>query len=405
MIKKIKVEQLKPGMFVHNINCSWLDHPFLKSNVMLNSDKMIRKIIDIGIREVHIDTHRGLDIDEVQAVEELQQDISSELMEVAEGEREVFNRISLQEELEQAKEIKREAKQLIKNIMEDLRYGKQLELERADNLIEKMINSIFRNSDALLGISRIKKVDEYTFMHSVSVCALMISYCRQLSFDPEVIRKVGIGALLHDIGKVRTPLDILNKNTPLSAGESEIIKKHVEHGCNILSQTSGITQTSMLVVAEHHERYDGTGYPKGLKGEEISIFGQMAGIADVYDALTSDRPYRKRLEPSEALKRILNWDKFNFNEEMVHQFIRCVGIYPIGSLVRLESGLLGVVIEQGTKDLLHPVVQVVYDPKRRGLIEPYIINLSELKVKHEDSIICHESPEKWDINPHGFLED
>lgn len=161
----------------------------------------------------------------------------------------------------------------------------------------------------------------------------------------------------------------------------------------------------MLVVAEHHERYDGTGYPKGLKGEEISIFGQMAGIADVYDALTSDRPYRKRLEPSEALKRILNWDKFNFNEEMVHQFIRCVGIYPIGFLVRLESGLLGVVIEQGTKDLLHPVVQVVYDPKRRGLIEPYIINLSELKVKHEDSIICHESPEKWDINPHGFLED
>ena len=405
MIKKIKVEQLKPGMFINNINCSWLDHPFLKNKVLLDSDKMIRKIIDNGIREVYIDTHRGLDVDEVQIEEEVQQDISSELMKVGEGEPEVSSRISLQEELERAKEIKREAKQLIQNIMEDARHGKQIEIEQADRVIEKMIESIFRNSDALIGLSRIKKVDEYTFLHSVSLCALMISFCRQLCFDREVIAKVGLGALLHDIGKVRTPVDILNKKTPLSEREFEIIQEHVEHGCNILSQTLSITQTSMLIVAEHHERYDGTGYPKGLEGEEISIFGQMAGIADVYDALTSDRPYRKRFEPTEALKMVLKWGKSHFKEEMVHHFIRCVGIYPVGSLVRLESGLLGVVIDQGTKDLLYPVVQVVYDPKRRGFIEPYIIGLSEVNGKDEDSIICPELPEKWDINPHGFLED
>jgi putative nucleotidyltransferase with HDIG domain len=404
MIKKVKVEQLRPGMFIHDLDCRWMEHPFLKSSFRIRNQKAIDKIVEHGIREAYIDSNRGDDVAHAPSEKEVRHQLESELAEAVDKETIIGNPVSRSEELEQAKEIQLEAKKVVCNVMEEVRLGKQIEQEKVEHVVSKMVDSIFRNKDALISLSLIKQKDEYTFMHSVSVCVLMISFCREMGFDQRLITNVGVGALLHDIGKMKIPQKILNKPGNLTGDEFKHMKQHVEFGCQILEESSWITPPGLCVVAEHHERYDGAGYPKGLRGEELSIYGQMASIVDVYDAMTSNRCYRKAVEPTEVLRKIFEWSKYLFKKEMVHRFIRCVGIYPVGTLVMLESGLLGVVVEPGATSLLRPVVRIVYDEKRRGLVKPYDVNLSCPEGHpRTDSIVDSEEPEKWGILPQIYL--
>ncbi len=404
MIKKVKVEQLKPGMFIHNFNCGWLQHPFISNQMKVKNEKIIEKIIGYGIREIYIDTDKGLDLTDAQTEEEVKQEIQTELNKLSEIKPEIENRVSFQKEIVKAREIKKEAKQIVQNIMEDVRLGRQVKVEKVNTIVEKMVNSIFRNKDALICLGRIKQTDEYTFLHSLSVCVLMLSFSKYLGFDYKAIHEIGVGGLLHDIGKMKVPLEVLNKREQLTEDEFKKIKEHVKHGCIILKQTPDISDTSILIAAQHHERADATGYPHGLEDEEISKYGHMASIVDVYDAITSQRCYRNAIEPTEALRKIFEWSIFHFNKEMVQHFIRCVGIYPIGSLVRLESGLLGVVIAHGNKSLLLPVVRIVYNVNKDSFVTPYDIDLSRQMEKGEaDKIVDYESPGKWNINPQSYL--
>jgi HD-GYP domain-containing protein (c-di-GMP phosphodiesterase class II) len=178
----------------------------------------------------------------------------------------------------------------------------------------------------------------------------------------------------------------------------------VEHSRVILEQTPGIDETAKNVAAYHQERLNGTGYPHGLEGEEIGVFGQMAAIVDVYDAMTSDRCYQKGILPSDVLRKLFEWSEFHFNRDLVQQFIRCVGIYPVGSLVQLESGLLGLILNHDEKNLLYPVVRIVFDTKKGKQITPYDIDLSEQSDNGgADKVVCHELPSKWNIKPERYL--
>jgi putative nucleotidyltransferase with HDIG domain len=283
--------------------------------------------------------------------------------------------------------------------MEDVRFGKQVEAEKVERVVEGMVDSIFRNQDALMSLARIKQTDEYTFYHSMSVGVLMISFARHMGFDKQLIQEVGVGAMLHDIGKMKVPQDILNKEGRFTEDEYNRIKEHVAHGRNILERTPGISKISVSIAAEHHERIDGTGYPDKLQGDEISVFGQMTAIADVYDAMTSDRCYQCKTDPTAVLKKLYEWSKLHYSQDLVQRFIRCVGIYPIGTLVRLESGMLGVVIHHGEKNLLQPVVRVVFNVKREALIIPYDVDLTS----NGDRITGYEAPAKWDLNPLAYV--
>ncbi len=403
MIKKIKTEQLKVGMYVHDFNCGWLRHPFLTNSAKIRDDKAIEKIIDAGIRELYIDTDKGLDVADAPTEKEVNQEIQAELRKISKPKQIDTRRVSVQEELVRAKEIKKEAKKTVQKIMEDIRLGRQLELEKAEHVVGKMVNSIFRNKDALASLGRIKKTDEYTFFHSVGVSVLMISFGKHLGLDPELIKTIGTGALLHDIGKMKVPIEILNKPGRLTGDEFAKIKEHVEHGRRILKEYPGIDEVSVLVAAQHHERFDGSGYPRGLKGDEISKFGQMAAIADVYDAITSDRCYHKGMLPTEALKKIFEWGEFHFNRELVHQFIRCMGIYPVGTLVSLESGLLGIILDRGEKSLLHPTVRIVYDMKKGRYVTPYDVDLAQPLNGGGDRVKSYESPARWKIKLENYL--
>ncbi len=399
MIKKIKTGQLKTGMFIHDINCAWFDHPFVGSRVKVKTEKMIEKIIDYGIGEVYIDTDKGPDVPGAPTREEVSREIDTKINEIVKPKLKRGNLVSVSEEIVKAKQVKKEAKETVQSIMSDVRLGKQIEIEKVDHVVEQMVESIFRNKDALSSLGRIKSIDEYTFMHSVSVGVLMISFGKFLGLDKKLIKELGTGGLLHDVGKVHVPAEILTCKDKLSDDQFMMAKEHVSHGRKILEQTPSMHENSIIVAAHHHERVDGSGYPENLEGPQIHQYAQMAAIADVYDAMTSQRCYQRQYHPTETLKKLYEWANA-YNQDLVQKFIRCVGIYPVGSLVRLESGLIGIILDHGEDSLVHPVVRIVFDANKKKYIMPYDIDLS---ASGSDRVSNYELPAKWGIDPEKYI--
>ncbi|CAG0943905.1 MAG: Cyclic di-GMP phosphodiesterase [Rhodocyclaceae bacterium] len=401
-IKKIPAARLKPGMFIHDLDCGWMDHPFLTTRFKLDSERDLRKIHAAGIREVYVDTELGLDVADAPTAGEVSQELERE-MELA-VEKRPEPRASTHEELARARNIHSEANRIMRSMMNDVRLGRQVHVEQIEPMVDKMAGSILRNSGALISLNRIKNKDEYTFQHSVSVATLLMAFCRGLGLDEETLRQAGIGGMVHDVGKMQTPDGILNKPGKLTDDEFAVMRHHVVASREILEITPNISQTALQVAAQHHERYDGSGYPGRLKGDEISRIGQMAAIIDVYDAITSDRVYHKGMPPTEALRKLFEWSKFHFNPELVHAFARVVGIYPVGALVRLESERLAVVVEQRESNMLQPLLRVVFDARRNHYLKPEDVDLSRSMGKGgADRILGHESPDKWQIDPMKFL--
>jgi putative nucleotidyltransferase with HDIG domain len=401
--KKIPIGQLKPGMFIADLGAAWMDHPFLRNQFAVKDEATVRKITECGIREVYIDPTKGLDVADAPTETEVHKEIEAEMIRAA-TEPVQPRRITTAEELGRAKAVHGEAHKIIHNIMNDVRLGKQVQVEAVEPVVEQMTESILRNSGALLSLCRVKNKDDYTFLHSVSVCALLVAFCRAAGLDAETIHLAGIGGLLHDIGKVKVPTGLLNKPARYTDDEFAQMKNHVVESKRILDQTEGISVISIQVAYEHHERHDGTGYAQGLKGEEISRMGRMAAICDVYDAITSDRVYHKGMAPHEALRKIFEWSKYHFDPLLVQQFMRATGIYPVGTMVMLESGRIGVVLEQSEVSLLQPLVKVFYDSKRMQYITPADVDLSKPMGKGgADKILGHEVPEKWGIKLEQFM--
>ncbi|MBF0345753.1 MAG: HD-GYP domain-containing protein [Nitrospirae bacterium] len=403
MIKKVKVEDLKPGVYISDLNCSWIMHPFLSNRFKLKGESQIKKIIGLGISDVYIDTEKGLDVEKAVTRQEIQENLHKEFKEVIEAKKpSTQNHVSTAEETKTATLVIKEAKKIVSNVMDDVRMGKQVKMERIAPVVDKMIDSVFRNQDALVSLGKLKTVDEYTFMHSVSVAAMMISFCREMRVERKEIEEIACGAILHDIGKVKVPIAVLNKPGKLTEDEFVQIKQHVNYGIDIIEKIPTISYNSMCVVSQHHEHYSGKGYPNGLKGDEINKYGQMMAVVDVFDAITSNRCYHKGMSTIEAMRKLLEWSDSNFNKTVTHNFIRSIGIYPVGSLVRLKSNRLSVVVDRGVENsYFEPIVKVVYDiNKSKYIFPPFTLDLS--KDNTQDEIQCHEVPTKWNLDPSVF---
>lgn len=407
MIKTISVDQLTPGVFVADLHCGWLDHPFARNRFLIKDANMLAEVRRLGVGRVDIDTAKGVDPTAARPPEP-----ETAPPEPADGPEPAPQappaegmRNSVREERHVAVAIQREAIGTIGQIMSQVRLGKPVEPGHAEVVVDKMMESVFRNQDALLSLGLIRDKDYYTFEHSVSVTVLALAMGKSMGFDPPTMRALGTGALLHDIGKALTPPEILSKPGRLTDEEFRIMREHVVHSRELLEGTPGISGIALKAAAEHHERYDGTGYPEGLSGEAISIYGRIMALCDVYDAITADRCYREGQEPGGVLRQMLQWAGSHFEEPLVHQFIRCVGIYPVGTLVRMESGRLAVVVEPGSLGLLHPVVRVFFDGARRRPIQPRDLNLSGDPVDYEDDrIAAYESPADWGVQPQDFMD-
>lgn len=403
MLKKVDASQLKIGMFIHDLDCGWMEHPFVRSRFLLSTEEEIYKIRNAKIRGVVIDCSKGMDLDDAPTLAQAEAATEAEVTAIATKPL-IVTRVSLGEELARAAQIRKQAASLVRTVMADARLGKAVELEKVGPVVESVTESILRNSGALLGLLRIKNKDDYTFLHSVSVCALLVAFCRSRKMDEDTIYQAGLGGLLHDTGKALVPDAILNKQGRLTDEEFDIIKRHPRDGYDILVKTPEIGPIPLDITLHHHERRDGSGYPDKQDESRISELAQMAAIVDVYDAITSDRSYHKGMPAAEALRKIYEWSKFHFNPTLAQEFMRCVGIYPVGTLVLLESGRLGVVIEPHETSLLTPKVNVFFSTKNQGYIKPLTLDLSKpLGFGGGDKIVRHESAEKWNVNPMQFM--
>ncbi len=391
-IKKISTSELRIDMYVHKLGRSWMDHPFVTNQFMIKDSHTIQKIASSGIREVLIDTTKGLDIEDALLLDTEENPISATKTKKP-------AKVSVAEESIRARALYREATSVINNMMRDARLGKQVEIQSLNPLAERIVQSTIRSSHAFSGISRIKTKDEYTFMHCVSVAGLMTAFAVEMGLDAETIQQVAIGGMVHDIGKTLVPDHILNKPGKLDNDEFVVMKHHVDFSDQLLKEHTDLSQVARDVTLQHHERMDGTGYPLGLKGDQISLIGQMSAIIDVYDALTSVRVYKNAWEPSTTLKKLLEWSPAHFNPKLVQNFIKCLGIYPVGSLVELESGRVGIVIEQG-EDILRPMLRVIYNTRHKAYVKVSELDLAKEKT---DRIKGVHSPEELGINLADFI--
>ena len=399
-IKQIPVSSLTEGMFVHDLNCGWLDHPFARSRFLIRNRETLERIQRLPISTVSIDTRKGRDITAAPAREALR----SEQPRVLDAPRQTPvapaappHRHSFDQELPQAAAITRDAHRVIAQLMQGIKLGQQVRLDATASVVQRMTRSLLRHPDALLALGRIRRVDRYTFEHSINVCALMVAFGHDLGLHPETVNALGIGAMLHDIGKVKISDALLNKPGALTEAEYRLMQTHVRHGHHLLAD-AGIDPAALAVVSEHHERWDGSGYPRQLRGEQISDHGQMAAIVDVYDALTSDRCYHAALCPTEALRNIYAWSGSQFQPELAQQFIRFIGVYPVGSFVQLASGHLALVLDRGD-DRLQPRVRLLYDTLRQRRIPSHDLDLAEA----DDAIQGYGDPGRWGLDGQQLL--
>ncbi len=314
--------------------------------------------------------------------------------------------LSINEELKQASKTVNRSKEVIFSMFNEARMGKMVNLENALSLVSEITSSVMRNPSALIGLARLKTKDNYTYMHSVAVSALTVSLSRQLGFSDEQSLEAGLAGLLHDIGKMAIPNSILKNPGKLTDEEFSVVKDHPEAGHRILFESGTVGEIALEVCLHHHEKVDGTGYPDHLSGDNISMFARMVSICDVYDAITSNRPYKQGWCPSESLHRMAGW-KGHFDQNIFQAFVKCIGIYPVGTLVRLQSGRLGVVVEQPVgKSLLLPKVRVFFSCKSNKYIMPQLLDLADPGIG--DKIVAYEDAKKWqlkDINKYWLGDE
>lgn len=272
------------------------------------------------------------------------------------------------------------------------RLGNALDAEQCLPLVEEISRSVHRNPGALVSLARLKTADDYSYMHSVAVCALMVALARQLGMRPEQCRQAGLAGLLHDLGKAVMPPQVLNKPSKLTDHEFAIMKTHPERGHALLLEGKGVGEAALEVCLHHHERMDGSGYPHKQHGDQIHVLSRMGAICDVYDAITSNRPYKLGWDPAESIARMASW-KGHFDPSMFSAFVRSIGIYPTGSVVRMASGRLAMVVEQNPDKLSAPVLKLFYSTKSNMLITPVLLDLAT--TQSTDRIDAREPLEKW----------
>ncbi len=378
-------------MYLDELAGSWIKNPFWRSRFVVSNPKQIALIKASGIREVWIDTGKGKDIGApaLPAAVELQPNPAGQLLRSR-------HPVPIAEELARAVHVCAQAKGAVTSMFREARMGNAVDAQGVSAVVQEITDSLARNDRALISLARIKTADDYTYMHSVAVCAMMAALARQLDLPEQDVRAAGIAGLLHDMGKALLPLEVLNKPGKLTPAEFAIVRSHPERGHRLLSMGGNVDAMALDVCLHHHEKFDGSGYPKGLKDTQISLHAKMGAVCDVYDAITSNRPYKTGWDPAESMRMMGQWAADGHFDPAVFQlFVRSMGIYPVGSLVRLQSGRIGVVVDQAAASPTAPVVKVFFDSNTLQRIGPHTLDLSDASIG--EKIVAREEPAKWNF--------
>lgn len=356
---------LQLGMFIADLDCPWLDTPFLLQGFLLE-DEEDRKTLQRLCRTVVVDTLRSTI--EVSGPQADLRPPNTELKEYVEE-------VPLELEMPRAHKTYARSEVVLNELVHDMRTGSHLHLEKVDDVVDDMVESVIANPDALMWVARLQQEHGTTYTHGLRVSVYLLALGRQLGFPARELHHLGMTGLLLDLGKTRLPVELLGRRGKLTAAEFETVKRHVELGIEMLSGSAGVHSNVLEGIAQHHERLNGRGYPRGLKAEEIGIFGRMAGIADTFAALTSPRTYDQTVSPSDALSTLYDAAGEYFHRPLIERFVQAIGAFPVGSLVELSAGEVAIVVRHNRVRRLQPTVLVVTDRDKRKLEQPQLLDL------------------------------
>ncbi len=393
-LQQISIDDVKVGMYVEEI----LERDgrlVVSENLTIVSTQQIEVLKKRGIKSVRINTQKAVaDL----SLEDTDPDSEES---IRKREEEYY------QELDTAVNVHHEGVIRVSEVLQAIRDGNPFSLSIIKSAAEDIVESIQRNPDALISLSQLKGYDNYTYVHSVNVAILVSSMAKSMGYSKDSLVELGVGGLLHDIGKMRVPDKILNKPGKLTDTEFAIVKRHPEFGVETILDKRGISDIARKIVLQHHERYNGKGYPLGLKGERIHEVGLIAAVADVYDALTSDRVYKTAWTPQKALALIFQGSDKEYSRRVVELCTRHLGIYPVGSFVKLVSGELGVVIRMDRGKLLSPVILILFDKNNTRMKKPYKIDLWQ-KQKEDDGeqykIEISLNPKAFDVTVGDYIQ-
>ncbi|MFY8274063.1 HD-GYP domain-containing protein [Pseudoalteromonas sp. SSDWG2] len=380
MNETISIQQLKSGMFVVEVT-KQTGKVKIKNQGWVKTAEAIKKLKKVGVLEVVIDPSKTLQKDPPPPVKTEQVDVQNSPEDTVHNEPQTpadpwASSVSFEKEVGKAQKLYNQAKALQKRAFADIQQGKNIDVKPFKDVAHGFMDSVFRQQDALTCLTRMREKDAYLMEHSINVSILITIFAKHLGFSSDLIHELATGALLHDIGKVKIDEDILLKPSKLTDEEFEQIQQHAHFSKEILEQ-AGLSGIAIEIAGFHHERIDGSGYPYGKKGDELSQYARMAAIIDVYDALTADRVYKTGLTPIAAFKILKDGAGTAFDDTLVNQFIQCIGVHPVGTLVKLSNHKVGIISRSNPSNPMRPVVKVFYNAKHSRYIEVEDINLAK----------------------------
>ena len=400
MIKKIRIDQLAPGMYIADLNNHWVPRNNASRSGLIKDQAVVDKVRQLGVTELHIDTDKGKDCPEgipVDAMKQLQAEQFRTIAEQSGGNG--LARTPLEKERERAEKTYHLARKTINTVLDDIKNGKAIDSNAVDDTAAELVASLDANENALACLSHIRSKDEYLLEHSINVGLLLGIFAKSKRMPSAHIQQLVSGGILHDIGKILVPDEILHKPGKLEAEEWAEMQRHVTYGEQILDITAGLSDLTRSICRLHHERLDGSGYPRKLPAEEITQEGRMAAICDVFDAITADRVYHTGMAPNEALKKLIAWSVFHLDKQLVYEFIRCLSVYPVGTLVELSNGRAGVVIEANRREPTQPLVKVFFNTRSNVQVAPKVVNLASKKIDVKIINTLDARALKLDIKP------
>jgi len=385
MLKQIPVSQLKTGMFLHAIDINLSLFPEIQVQSTIADQNNLQNIIQTGVKEAIIDTAKGSDIEEA-GLKTLKQQLTitharKKRRAIPPPELPELSATPYKEELETAKRLKHTALSSLKHAFSDIKMGISIQTQEVKQSVKLFTDSIIRNQDALLTLGQIRNKNSYIYDHAINTCVLVIVFCKWKNIDYDTTINMGIAALLHDMGETRLDDNLIAVKGDLDEQQYIQMQQHVKLSVDLLSSFMGIHPQVVKLVKQHHERLDGSGYPDGLSGDEIDPLAQILGMIDLYDSMTADTMYSYAQSPTQVLKQLLESHDEMFDSVLIKQFIKCIGIYPVGSLVKLSNGCIAIINEISHHDALHPKVKMIYNARQEHFIQPVDVDLSELVKK------------------------
>lgn len=406
MKKKISIHQLIPDMYVSNLHCPWRAEGSRTLEGRVGNQNIIEQLKERGVIEVYIDTSRGLDVPNslISKEADTEEDQANRkiIEEISEAVDDIEIKVDVRNEIDQALSIYEQARDLIDETLQLVREGKKIDSKSLISLADKIAISISRNPSALMCIGRIRDKKNYLTEHSVNLGVMMGAFSLYQHHGEEQSRDNILAGLLHDIAMVLVPDEIMQKKGALSDDEFKQIQMHVALAKKILTKTPGISKHTIRVVAQHHERIDGRGYPLGLKEDEICESGKMIAIAGAYDAITAERVYSRSRVPTTGMKKLLDSCGHDLDTKLVHRFIKIMGVYPVGSLVRLNNDKLGIVMQAGKFDYRAPLIKIIYSAKAKRYLPVEWLDLA-VPLNQQYYIEEAVNPSAWGISVEDFL--